>query len=90
MFLGSQPDYKGKDMPAHRFSRFEWQLSRPQTATTENQPSFVTCSNMLLAAAASQGWTWQQEVFRMAYELARANQAISSADYRNRLFLNWN
>jgi hypothetical protein len=35
------------------------------------------------------GWTWHQEIFRIAYEIARANN-VSASNYLHRFFSNWN
>jgi hypothetical protein len=76
-------------MSVNRIFRHRRQESASPSVAVAAPQSFVVCSGFQAVGPASPGWTWQQEVFRIAYEAARANRAAAS-DYRNRLFSNWN
>jgi hypothetical protein len=43
----------------------------------------------MVSGIAAQAWTLHQEIFRIAYEIARAAHA-TVPDYHRRLFSNWN
>jgi hypothetical protein len=79
-----------QDMPINRISRHQWQESAPQPVAVMAPQGFVVCPTTILSGAAATGWTWHQEIFRIAYEVARASRAAASADYHHRLFSNWN
>lgn len=76
-------------MQTNRIARFQWQDPTESSVAVAAPEAFVACPACMMAMM---GWTWQQEVFRMAYESAQANRAARArhADYINRLFSNWN
>lgn len=81
-------------MHTNRISRFQWQDSTDQSVAVATPEAFAVCPSCMVPAMAMAGWTWQQEVFRIAYEVARANhaamtRAAATSDY-HRLFSNWN
>jgi hypothetical protein len=78
-------------MPVNRISRLRWRESTSEPAAVAAPQSFVVCPGLVAAGFASPGWTWQNELFRIAYENAQANRAaLSRSSYDDRLFSNWN
>jgi hypothetical protein len=80
-------------MHTNRITRFQWQESPDPSVAIVAPEAFVVCPGSMVPAMAMAGWTWQQEVFRIAYEVARAKHAAmtraAASDY-HRLFSNWN
>jgi hypothetical protein len=76
-------------MAFNRISRIgRWQESSSQSVAVMAPQGFVVCSGVSFSGGSS-GWSWQQELFRLAYELARANRAMR-LEYHHRFFSNWN
>jgi hypothetical protein len=50
---------------------------------------FVVWPGFQPSGGAFPAWTWQQEIFRIAFEIAQASRAAAYDD-RYRLFSNWN
>jgi hypothetical protein len=80
-------------MQTNRISRFSWQETTSQPVAVMAPQGFVACPTTMLSGTAAAGWTWQQEIFCIAYAAARANHAAmaraAASDY-HRLFSNWN
>lgn len=80
-------------MQTNRIARFQWQDSTEPSVAVAAPEAFVVCPGCM-APAAMVGWTWQQEVFRIAYETARTKHAamtrVAAASDYHRLFSNWN
>jgi hypothetical protein len=83
-------------MRVNRISRLRWNESvsapvaviTPQNAAPQ---SFIVSQCLFAGGGGNTGWTWQSEVFRIAYETALANRATASRlSYADRLFSNWN
>jgi hypothetical protein len=83
-------------MRVNRISRLRWDESTSEPAAVVAPPiaapqNFVVSQCLFAGGGGIAGWTWQNEVFRIAYENARANQeAASRSIYANRLFSIWN
>ena len=82
-------------MQTNRISRHFWEESASSSVAVAAPEAFVVCQGCSSNMGVAMGWGWQQEVFRLAYELARANraaqmQAAAAYDYHHRLFSNWN
>lgn len=82
-------------MPVNRFSGHQWHESETRPVAAGTPQGFVVCPGLMVPGGAAHGWTWQQEVFRMAYEIARAREIAraslaAASDYPHRLFSNWN
>jgi len=80
-------------MQTNRISRFQWQKPTESSVAVQTAPeTFVVCPACMVPATT--GWTWQQEVFRIAYEAAQANHAArehaATTTSHHRLFSNWN
>lgn len=78
-------------MQSNRISRYQWQESTAPSVAVAAPESFIVCPGCMTSATS--GWSWQQEVFRIAYEVARAKQAAlarAAAFDQHRLFSNWN
>jgi hypothetical protein len=76
-------------MAINRISRFSWSEAAVEVVAAAAQPGFVVCPSAIIPVAPSPQGTWQQEVFRRAYEAARAMQT-AAIPYHHRLFSNWN
>lgn len=77
-------------MLVNRFARQQWQESAASPSVAVATPEgFVVCPSCMVSMIATQAWTLQQEIFRIAYELAKASRA-ATPDYQQRLFSNWN
>jgi hypothetical protein len=85
----SQQALQGEAMGRNRVSRYTAQQSATAPVTVMAPPGFVVCPAPIIPLAAALSWTWQQEVFRRAYEAARAKQMVTLPFY-HRLFSNWN
>jgi hypothetical protein len=77
-------------MPVNRISRLSWQAQSAQQTPASTSESFVACPacaafGYAMGMAAS--WVQQQELFRIAYDNAKAQFAAPSF---YRLFSNWN
>jgi hypothetical protein len=80
-------------MQTNRISPRFWEESASVAVAAPE--GFVICQGCMGNMVAATGWTLQQEVFRMAYEVARANReamtrAVAYHDYHHRFFSNWN
>jgi hypothetical protein len=83
-------------MRINRISRLRWHESTSEPVAIMDPPnpapqSFVVSQCLFAGGGGVAGWTWQNEVFRIAYETARADRAsVSKSSYADRLFSNWN
>jgi hypothetical protein len=75
-------------MSINRISVQRWRKPLDQPIAVGAAPGFIACPVCVLPAATAQGWAWQREILRLAYEAARANNAVPN--YHKRLFSNWN
>ena len=90
MYKCQQLENGDPNMPNNRISGHQWQESATQPVAVMAPQGFVVCPNIPALGGLAFGWAWHQEIFRIAYEVARANRAAASADYHRRLFSNWN
>jgi hypothetical protein len=88
---------KSKTMSVNRFARQQWQKSASPSVAVAAPEGFVVCPSCMVSGFAAQAWAWHQEIFRIAYEFARASRAAAefasratTPDYQQRLFSNWN
>ena len=76
-------------MDRNRVSRYPWQRAAAEPAAVFAPPGFVACPGPTIPPTAAPLWMWQQEIFRRAYEAARAKQ-MATLPFHHRLFSNWN
>jgi hypothetical protein len=74
-------------MPVNRISRLQWQTKSTQQTATSVPEGFVACpACAAFGFAMGMAAAWQQEVFRIAYDNAKAR---FSSPFQH-LFSNWN
>jgi hypothetical protein len=84
-------------MSVNRFAQQQWQESASQSVAVAAPEGFMVCPSCMVSGIAAQVVAWQQEIFRIAFELARASRAAAelanratTPAYQQRLFSNWN
>jgi len=76
-------------MSINRFARQQWQESTSSSVAVAAPEGFVACPSCMVSGGIAQVLAWQQEIFRIAYELAKASRAAAELASRATTPASW-